>query len=465
MSDNADQLLSANPKARVITAEPTSDTAFAAESQGDDQATGDAWLTDPYNTDLYLYAVIDAGTVFGLPEVLANASLDHCCLYDNPDTFDTAPWLVRLARDNRLQPWSLKACEAPGPLGAFDPSFVLFSAAPLDQMRSHLRKFTQQQVAREDRRLLVRFWEPDAAQFYFDAVSRDPEKSAMWFGSIIESIGAVHDGVAKLWHKPDASPAIAPQGPPRLTAAEMDSFRQYRKARFKRDMIKLFQQKSSDIAKAMGDETLADLVSVGIEGARNNGFTRTSPTQLFIHMCLALGAEFATDPQLHWVQSILQETSRDAWDQKTRADRLRQGLIAYLERVNGRKGAHLAKFIDALGAALPTLAPDVTAPETRVFLTTNFRTRTQDIGDKTLNWLIEDTFSGCHRHGFEEGRSAFILTMLRFVYGTECMRDPRFDWLRRCLFEAPKSGTKDAVLQTMFKTFLARSTALTAKAS
>ncbi|WP_212668564.1 DUF4123 domain-containing protein [Jannaschia aquimarina] len=421
-------------------------------------------MTDPYDTDLSLYTIVDAGSVFGLQEVLASSALEHCCLFDNPETFDAAPWLVKLEPCHSLQLFSLNGRDAPGQLGPCDPGFLLQSGAPIDQLRKHLRKFTQQQVRGEDRRLFVRFWMPDAAHFYFDAVASNPDKTAAWFGTMIERIVAASDGMAMSWRLKVTGTGSASTASVRLDLNELEAFRQYRKVQFRRNMIAHFQKKAPDHAEAMGPEVLAEVVTRAIERARTYGFTRTSPAQLYIHLCLGLGVGFDRDPQHRWAQDILRDTIGDAWDQQTRADALRGGLIAYLARVNGRKGEHLAAFVKAVDAALSTFGPQVSCRETKAFLVAHFVTRTREIGDDTLDWLVEDTRTGCERLGLEEGRSVFVLTILRFVYGAECMRDPRFGWLHRCLYERPKAGTKDRALQTMFAKFMADSVALAGKA-
>ncbi|MBL3597810.1 DUF4123 domain-containing protein [Rhodovulum sulfidophilum] len=111
---------------------------------------------------LYTYAVLDAAKVHGLPEMLETSGLDHACLFQGAaaeDYRDVAPWLVRLEESHRLTRGLFTQSDAPWDMWDREPGIFLRSAASLDALRKHLRKFTK--VRDEDGKwYYARFWEP-----------------------------------------------------------------------------------------------------------------------------------------------------------------------------------------------------------------------------------------------------------------------------------------------------------------
>ena len=109
------------------------------------------------------YAVLDAASVFGLPERLENSGLEHACLFSGNAARDygaSAPWLVRLVPDHALTR-SLTGTRDGDPLGwKAGPGLMIRSPLSLEGLRRHLRRFTMVGDETGRKRLYFRFYDP-----------------------------------------------------------------------------------------------------------------------------------------------------------------------------------------------------------------------------------------------------------------------------------------------------------------
>ena len=117
------------------------------------------------NTWLHTYAILDAAKVFGLDAAIASSGLDHRCLFKGQAQEDlgaVAPWIVALRDDatfTRHLFSHAKTKELPWFYWALQPGLYLRSAASIDDVRKHFRRFTR--VPDENGKwFYLRFWEP-----------------------------------------------------------------------------------------------------------------------------------------------------------------------------------------------------------------------------------------------------------------------------------------------------------------
>lgn len=114
-------------------------------------------------TPLHTYAILDAGKIPNLPELLDTSGLAHRCLFKG-DAFDTlknvAPWIVQLEKDATFTRNLFTQSDAPWHVWDTEPGIYVRSAADFDAVWQHFRKFTM--VQNEDGKwFYFRFWEPD----------------------------------------------------------------------------------------------------------------------------------------------------------------------------------------------------------------------------------------------------------------------------------------------------------------
>lgn len=133
-----------------------------------------------------VYAVLDGAAVFGLPELLETAGLQHACLFQGKAARDyaaSAPWLVRLTPDHRLTRILTDTDGRKGPLSwGAGPGLLIRSPLSLHGLRRQLRIFTMILDAERGRRLFFRFYDPRT--FRTVIVNARPEVTAEFMRGI-----------------------------------------------------------------------------------------------------------------------------------------------------------------------------------------------------------------------------------------------------------------------------------------
>lgn len=129
------------------------------------------------------YAILDAAKVQNLPDILTASGLSYRCLFKGraeSELAEVAPYLVRLSEENDLVRRLLTRSDKRADLWDIAPGIYLRSRGTLDEIWRHLRKFTRLQDE-QGNWFYFRFWEPHAAQHYFEVLSVEPQRYARWF--------------------------------------------------------------------------------------------------------------------------------------------------------------------------------------------------------------------------------------------------------------------------------------------
>lgn len=124
----------------------------------------------------HVYAVLDAASVFGLPELLESSGLEHDCLYAGKAARDygaSAPWLVRLSPDHTLTRSLLDTGPSKTLGWAAEPGLLIRSPLSLKGLRRHLRRFTMIHNSETRKRLYFRFYDPRVFRTVIVGAKRD----------------------------------------------------------------------------------------------------------------------------------------------------------------------------------------------------------------------------------------------------------------------------------------------------
>ena len=126
-------------------------------------------LFGPVATDpaLPCYAVLDAGRVPGLPDLLAGSGLKHACLFRDEgggDLQQAAPWIVEMRDENSFVRNLFTRGAAPWQMWDRRPGIFLRSAASLDDLRRHFRKFVRLYSQQTQSWHFFRFYTPEIAR-------------------------------------------------------------------------------------------------------------------------------------------------------------------------------------------------------------------------------------------------------------------------------------------------------------
>ena len=181
----------------------------------------------------YVYAVLDAGRVFGLPERLETSGLEHSCLYeDDAGLEDVAPWLVSLQTDTSFCRSLFMAGDAPGCLWSREPGIFVRTTMPLARLRKHLRRFTRV-MDETGRKRLFRFWDPRVIGRYMPLHHPDAELHVSAFMSGLDILACDIRRNRALHIVGEPAPIKLPQGHWPYLAHDME---QVRRAIFREDL-------------------------------------------------------------------------------------------------------------------------------------------------------------------------------------------------------------------------------------
>lgn len=145
---------------------------------------------DTSASDRRLYAILDAAKLSNLPELLQSSGLKHRCFFQGKafdELKDVAPWIVQLDDDNAFTRHLFShdtAKDVPWFLWEKQPGILVRSAAGLDDLWSHFRKFTRVQDNR-GRWFFFRFWEQDHARHLLSSGSAETAAHLLKHGQII----------------------------------------------------------------------------------------------------------------------------------------------------------------------------------------------------------------------------------------------------------------------------------------
>ncbi len=114
--------------------------------------------------ELQTFVILDAAKIPNLVEMLEVSSLESRCLFigeAQEELKHVAPWIVRLDQQAELTRNLFTQGKAPWHLWSKDPGIYIRSAANLDRLWTHLRKFTRVQDE-QGKWFYWRFWEARA---------------------------------------------------------------------------------------------------------------------------------------------------------------------------------------------------------------------------------------------------------------------------------------------------------------
>ncbi|MCU0801862.1 MAG: DUF4123 domain-containing protein [Rhodobacteraceae bacterium] len=142
-------------------------------------AGGDAAAVPPLGT----FAILDGAKIRGLGETLAGYGLEHRCLYQGEayeNLRDSAPWIVRLTTDCTFTRNLFTQGTARWHLWDKGAGIFLRARGTVDGLARHFRKFTYPRTE-DGGSLFFRFYDPTAAQVYFEGIADWPERAAQFF--------------------------------------------------------------------------------------------------------------------------------------------------------------------------------------------------------------------------------------------------------------------------------------------
>lgn len=280
---------------------------------------------------LHCYAILDAARIPFLAETLATSRLEHRCLFQGAAAEElqaVAPYLVRLEEGADLTRRLFTRSKMRSDLWEARAGLFLRSAAPIETLWRHLRRFTRVQ---DDTGAwyYFRFWEPSVAPDYFRAITTRGEVVARWF------LGRDGADLAALVVPPpqDEAPAVVilprqglirPEGGAAftLTAADATALHEARAARDTDQLADLLRKTFPDRTAPLPPEALRDFAKATVRRMAGYGFRQRDALFMLLAWELHYGPDFeGRDPQ-----GILAQICADPSDEVERMATMKQRM-------------------------------------------------------------------------------------------------------------------------------------------
>jgi hypothetical protein len=219
---------------------------------------------------------------------------------------------------------------------------------------------------------------------------------------------------------------------------QVDVFKQAALRQFEDQMVDHLKEFAPRHWKVMGEPDGRKVIRLGIEAAREYGFTNQGPVRFYIELMFMFGSYFDTDPQYPWAGAVLREGVR--MDQMERADRLYDATNEYIARVSGPDHKYLLEAMRRLRQARmedvikPGPSDESTLEEHGLRqLQQIYPQKCAYLGEHALRALIQHGFGLATQRNFVSDRGMILMAALTFVVGHGFPRDPQYGWIQRRL--------------------------------
>lgn len=225
--------------------------------------------------------------------------------------------------------------------------------------------------------------------------------------------------------------------------------------RFEEEMLGHLRKFSPQHCKVAGDSAVREVIRIGIQNARNYGFTARGPLRFYIELMFMFGSFFDSDPQYPWANAVLSDSK--IADETTRANRLYAAMNEYLAAVSGPDHKYL---IEAMRRLSRLKIEDFLAPGHDVEegilgkLRSVYPQRSEHLGDAALRAMIRHGFNVSDRYGLSNPRGRVLACTFVFAMGHAFDKDPLYGWVGRRLNDPGSSSAAERVEELYSKALL-----------
>ena len=274
----------------------------------------------------YLYALLDAYDNPTVPQKVQELGQESAVSLFVGEAekkyWDLAPYLI-MVQEETLD-WMVRAIWN-APCGVF-----ILSKSGLESLRTHFRRFLIVQLP-DGERWYFRYYDHRILKIYLSNCRAD--ELEVFFGPVrafgipepeSDQVSLLHTGqeVRAVGESSASSPFL------RIRREQFQALDQASSEEFEARVIKFMKNAFPAPCKALGDQGIRELIRYGTRTAASYGFTRENDQYQFIELIFLLGRKFDQNPNLPWVQNILND-SREK-DSSIKMTRLRQAAAGYL---------------------------------------------------------------------------------------------------------------------------------------
>ncbi len=228
---------------------------------------------------------------------------------------------------------------------------------------------------------------------------------------------------------------------------QMQAFVQNAKRRFEAETVRHISRFAPTQFEILGEKTIRQIVSLGIERAEKYGFTNRGPVRFYIELMFMFGSDFDTDPQYAWAAEVL--CGSDPAGQMTRADQLHQRAMRYIEMVAGQEMEYERQALNRIAPS--PVALTFSGDDTKgiaAFFSKIYPQKCEYLGDSVVEDLVQRGISSAAAYS-KSSKAAMIFAGLMFIFGHGCLSDPQFPWIANTL-EKDVPGDADGKIEQLY---------------
>jgi len=215
---------------------------------------------------------------------------------------------------------------------------------------------------------------------------------------------------------------------------QIGKFNEAALARFINETIVHIKEFTPAHCEDLGDDTVREVVKMGIDRARGYGLDKHGPCVLFVEMMFLFGSFFDTDPQYPWGGKIL--SLSETIDQMELADRLYLKTTEYLDNVaclehqqralerlnNTNLKEPLKSKEDGIGFALDEMV---------MCLHRIYPEKYEFSGEDAIRKLVRNAINLAEYHLPSVVWGPTLFSIMSFFLGHKCFSDPQFTWIHK----------------------------------
>jgi hypothetical protein len=231
---------------------------------------------------------------------------------------------------------------------------------------------------------------------------------------------------------------------------QVDAFERYHLQKFEDEMVAHLKTFSPEHWQLLGEPDGRRVIRLGIEQAKNYGFTNRGPVRFYIELMFIFGSFFDTDPQYSWAREILIDSG---WtDEMVHAERLHSSTMTYISSVFGPEHRYL---IEAMGRLTRWHMANFVAPEVDMEsqilseLQAIYPQKCDFLGSPTVRELIHRGFDIAFHYGFTTDKGFLVTALLAFTFGHGFYKDPLHGWIAKRLADN-RWPTPEACLDELY---------------
>jgi hypothetical protein len=215
---------------------------------------------------------------------------------------------------------------------------------------------------------------------------------------------------------------------------QTEAFRQHHLQKFEDEMVAHLAKFAPKHWQILGVPTGRRVIQLGIEQAKQYGFTNRGPVRFYLELMFMFGSYFDTDPQYPWARAVLKNP--ETIDQMVRADRLFDAMNEYVALVPGPKHKYFLEALQRLTNTDPenVAKPGVLLEESALQrLAVIYPQTVAYLGESRIRPMVQRSLAIARKYEFTTVKGQLLMVALMFFMGHGFTNDPLCGWIARRL--------------------------------